>query len=182
MCLPASYSGILEVNQKQPTVLIVFGVDQLCCAAMADLFRSFFEILDPSARVLAIGLTENQDAIHESLRQSNGFLHEIIMTAPNCEQRERILRQIGVNEDIECMVRLTNGLIAEDFVNLQNEVVKVARDRHQKSEQQPQQSSSNDDEAEMGLMNKMEITQDDWENAVALIRPPAENNVRFSFC
>ncbi|MHA1718480.1 MAG: CDC48 family AAA ATPase [Promethearchaeota archaeon] len=176
-----------EAQENAPSIIFIDEIDSISPKreevqgeverrVVAQLL-SLMDGLDPRENVVVIGATNRVNAIDEALRRPGRFDREIEIGVPNKEGRLEILqihtRGMPLNDDINLkfLAEKTHGFVGADLQALSKEAGMISLRRILPEINLDEEIISPE------ILDKLAITQDDFERALAGIEPSALREV-----
>jgi len=128
-------------------------------------------------KVIVIGATNRVNAIDEALRRPGRFDRELEINAPNKKGRLEILKihTRGMplkNVSLDELASVTHGFVGADLESLAKEAAMTVLRKYL-----PQLKLDQDEQIPQELLNKLIIKQDDFQEALKVVRPSAMREV-----
>jgi len=172
-----------EAQENAPSIIFIDEIDSIAPKrgeatgeterrVVAQLL-SLMDGLEPRQNVVVIGATNRVDALDEALRRPGRFDREIVIGVPDLEGRREILgihtRGMPLHEgvDLKELARTTYGFVGADLASLTREAAIEALRRTLPS------MDLETDELPADILENLQVTPDDFANAMRRIQPSA---------
>ncbi|MFB6305031.1 MAG: CDC48 family AAA ATPase [Haloferacaceae archaeon] len=138
---------------------------------------SLMDGLEERGEITVIGTTNRVDAVDPALRRPGRFDREIEIGVPDAEGREEILRihtrgtPLGDGVDLERYAENTHGFVGADLENLAREAAMTALRRIRP------ELDLETDEIDAEVLDSIQVTEDDFKQALRGIEPSALREV-----
>ncbi len=177
-----------EANEKSPSIIFIDEIDAIAPKreetrgeverrVVAQLL-TMMDGLNKRGRVVVIGATNRPNAIDEALRRPGRFDREITFGVPNKKGRLQILKihtrnmPLAKDVNIESIAEITHGFVGADLSSLAKEAAMNVLRRVI-----PEINMKDKVELSQDLVSKLIITDNDFREALKLVRPSAMREV-----
>ncbi|MFA1611531.1 CDC48 family AAA ATPase [Halobellus rubicundus] len=176
-----------EAEESAPAIVFVDEIDSIAPKrgeAGGDVERrvvaqllSLMDGLDERGEVVVIGATNRVDAIDPALRRGGRFDREIEIGVPDRDGRKEILQvhtrnmPLGEGVDLDEYAENTHGFVGADIESLAKEAAMTALRRIRP------ELDLESDEIDADVLDSIEVTKDDFKEAIKGIEPSALREV-----
>ena len=176
-----------EASENAPAVVFIDEIDSIAPKrgeTSGDVERrvvaqllSLMDGLDERGEVIVIGATNRVDALDPALRRGGRFDREIEVGVPDKEGRTEILQvhtrgmPLAESIDIEQYAENTHGFVGADIEQLAKEAAMNALRRVRPN------LNLDEDEIDAATLEQLEVTEDDFKQALKGIEPSALREV-----
>jgi transitional endoplasmic reticulum ATPase len=178
-----------EAEKTAPTIIFIDEIDAIAPKRedvqgeverrVVSQLLTMMDGLKSRGRVIVIGATNRVNAIDEALRRPGRFDREVQIGVPDKKGRLQILKihtrgmPLDKSVDLDGIASLTHGFVGADLESLTKEAAMSVLRKFLPS----LKLDEDQDQIPQDVLEKLIITQDDFENALKIVRPSAMREV-----